>query len=435
MQINTGILGGGLAGLSLAYFLNENSLAVIEKNARFGGLARSFKKNGITYDIGPHIIFSKNQGILDLINSLSENARHRRSNQIFHKGNFIKYPFENHLAQLNNKEEIDYCLNTFVNNPYRNLPAQNMLAFFLKTFGEGITNIYLEPYNQKIWKFAPCMMNKKMVERIPQPPVKDILNSAKGKFSEGYLHQLNFTYPKKGGIQSLIQGLKSRLEARTVILVPDCRVLAIEGEDGCWDVKTRKGNYLFKKIVNCMPIHELIKVLRHCPREVLEALKNLRYNSIYIVVLNTDQDNIGDNFAVMIAQKDVIFHRVSKLDFMGGVYHLENSSTIMAEVTFREGDLISKMTKQEIIEHCIHDLAKIGFIKEKKSIRFTDIKKEKYAYVIYDLDHEKNTRRILDFLKSIGIESNGRFAEFEYLNMDQVIEHSSELAQRLHSSP
>lgn len=435
MQINTGILGGGLAGLSLAYFLNENSTAVIEKNARFGGLARSFKKNGITYDIGPHIIFSKNQGILDFINNLSENARHRRSNQIFHKGNFIKYPFENHLAQLNNKEEIDYCLNTFINNPYRNLPAQNMRAFFLKTFGEGITNIYLEPYNQKIWKFDPCMMNKKMVERIPQPPVKDILNSAKGNFSEGYLHQLNFTYPKKGGIQSLIQGLKSRLKARTVILVPDCRVLAIEGKDGGWDVKTKKGNYLFKKIVNCMPIHELIKVLRHCPGEVWEALKNLRYNSIYIVVLNTEQDNIGDNFAVMIAQKDVIFHRVSKLDFMEGVYHLENSSTIMAEVTFREGDLISKMTKQEIIEHCIHDLAKIGFIKEEKSIRFTDIRKEKYAYVIYDLDHEKNTRIIFDFLKSIGIESNGRFAEFEYLNMDQVIEHSSKLAQRLHSSP
>src|SRR5208337_5682045 len=102
----------------------------------------------------------------------------------------------------------------------------------------------------------------------------------------------------------------------------------------------------------------------HCPGEVLEALGNLRYNSIYIVVINTDQDNIGDNFAVMIAQKDVIFHRVSKLDFMEGVYHLENSSTIMVEVTFREGDLISKMTKQEIIERCIHDLAKIGFTKE-----------------------------------------------------------------------
>jgi protoporphyrinogen oxidase len=435
MQINTGILGGGLAGLSLAYFLKEDSVAVIEKNARFGGLARSFSKKGITYDIGPHIIFSKNQGILDFINSLSENDRHRRSNQIFHKGNFIKYPFENHLAQLNNKGEIDYCLNTFVNNPYRNLPSQNMLAFFLKTFGEGITKIYLEPYNQKIWKFDPCMMNKKMVERIPKPPVKDIINSAKGKFSEGYLHQLNFTYPKKGGIQSLIQGLKSRLEARTVILVPDNPVLAIEGKDGCWDVKTKKGSYLFNKIINCMPIHELIKVLPHCPTEVLDALTNLRYNSIYIVVLNTDQDNIGDNFAVMIAQKDIIFHRVSKLDFMGGVYHLENSSTIMVEVTFREGDLISKMTKREVIEHCIHDLAKIGFISEENSIRFTDIKKEKYAYVIYDIDHENNTRIILDYLKSIGIESNGRFAEFEYLNMDQVIDHSEKLAHRLHSSP
>jgi len=52
------ILGGGLAGLSLANFLNKDSI-VLEKEKTPGGLCRSFNFKGIFYDIGPHIIFSK----------------------------------------------------------------------------------------------------------------------------------------------------------------------------------------------------------------------------------------------------------------------------------------------------------------------------------------------------------------------------------------
>ena len=72
-----------------------------------------------------------------------------------------------------------------------------MLQFFFKIFGEGITKTYLEPYNQKIWKFEPSFMDTQMVERIPKPPKIDIINSARGKKLEGYKHQLYFHYPKK----------------------------------------------------------------------------------------------------------------------------------------------------------------------------------------------------------------------------------------------
>ena len=64
-----GILGGGIAGLSLAYFLKHKSV-ILEKEGEIGGLGRSFSLNGISYDVGPHIIFSKNKEILDLHTSL-----------------------------------------------------------------------------------------------------------------------------------------------------------------------------------------------------------------------------------------------------------------------------------------------------------------------------------------------------------------------------
>ena len=84
-----GVLGGGLSGISLAYFLQNkhgiNCIEILEKERETGGLCRSFNFNGLSYDIGPHIIFSKDNEILDLmINLLGENKnKFKRSNKIF----------------------------------------------------------------------------------------------------------------------------------------------------------------------------------------------------------------------------------------------------------------------------------------------------------------------------------------------------------------
>ena len=168
---------------------------MFEKESRIGGLCRSFQsQEGIYWDIGPHITFSKDQETLDFMTSLVPMAQIRRSNQIFYQGRYVKYPFENDLASLPERDR-DYCLDTFLNNPYENYPADNMLAFFYKTFGEGITRSFLEPYNRKIWKYETSFMDTQMVERIPKPPPEDVINSAKGIQTEGYKHQLYFHYP------------------------------------------------------------------------------------------------------------------------------------------------------------------------------------------------------------------------------------------------
>ena len=189
------ILGGGIAGLSLANFLQAKAV-VVEAENKFGGLSRSYSMAGVDYDIGPHIIFSKNQEVLDLHTSMIETNQVKRSNKIFHDGRYIKYPFENDLYSLSEKEK-QYCLVEFLNNPYESLEATNMLQFFLKTFGDGITRTYLQPYNEKIWKFDPSFMDTQMVERIPKPPKQDVIDSANGKSTDGYTHQLYFHYPKR----------------------------------------------------------------------------------------------------------------------------------------------------------------------------------------------------------------------------------------------
>lgn len=421
------ILGGGMAGISLAYFLDKKSI-ILEKNNQLGGLCRSFNFNGITYDVGPHIIFSKSKEILDLHTSLVDTNIIKRSNSIFYKGRFIKYPFENDLASLSTSDK-DYCLQEFLNNPYENYEAKNMLQYFLKIFGEGITRTYLQPYNEKIWKFDSSCLDTQMVERIPKPPKEDVIKSANGIETEGYTHQLYFHYPKEGGFQSLVDAYVSKIKNKSEIIC-DTKIIDIKRKENLWIVNTNRGEYKADKLINCMPLHELFKYIES-PLNIKHTLDKMLYNSIYIVLVRASFDSIGDRFAITLPDKDIIFHRLSKLNFLGEKYApKDGKSTLLVEITFRPNSYLSTLSKKQIKEKVIKDLDICGFVKEK-DIDDIAVEKYKYAYVIYDLLHRKNTDKVLKYLKSVGIESNGRFAQFEYLNSDQIALNSMNLAKKI----
>jgi protoporphyrinogen oxidase len=432
MQADYLILGGGIAGLSLASFLQGRSV-VLEREVALGGLSRSFNLNGIAWDIGPHIIFSKNKEVLDLHTSLIPTSRIRRSNQIFFKGRYVKYPFENDLAALDAADR-DYCLQEFLSNPYETYKPENMLQFFLSTFGEGITRLYLQPYNEKIWKFDPAFMDTQMVERIPKPPKEDVIASANGIPTEGYTHQLYFHYPKSGGFQSMIDAYRDRALARGARVEKGVRIQAItKGSEG-WTVQTEAGDVRGREVINCMPLHELFRYVE-APADIRTTLERLLYNSIYIVIVQARKDRIGDHFALYIPESDIIFHRLSKLNFLGDEYCLpDGGSTLMAEVTFRPGSYLGSLGEAEIVSRVKRDLGKLGFV-EEEDIFDTAIRLEKYAYVIYDLHHRSNVDTILVWLRRNGIQSVGRFAEFEYLNTDGVVERTLRLARSLNGTP
>jgi protoporphyrinogen oxidase len=428
VQTDLLILGGGIAGLSLAYFLDREAV-VLEREKRVGGLGRSYALNGVAYDIGPHIIFSKNKEILDLHTTLIQTNRIRRSNQIVYDGRFIKYPFENDLASLDPADR-DYCLSEFLNNPYEKYVHTNMLQFFLKTFGEGITRLYLAPYNEKIWKFDPSCLDTQMVERIPKPPREDILASARGVSTEGYLHQLYFNYPKAGGFQSLIDAYSRGVEKRNHKILTNVQMRALVREDWGWRAETSSGTIRCGQLVNCMPIHELATYLAP-PEPVSTALSRLLYNSIHVVVVQAKADAVGDHFALYVPDKDIIFHRLSKLNFLGNAYRPPSvGSTLLAEITFRPGSYLSSLSACDIVNRTIDGLERLGFV-DRANVTDTAVRTEKYAYVIYDLNHRKNVDVVLGWLSEQGIRSVGRFAEFEYLNTDGVAERALTLARQL----
>jgi protoporphyrinogen oxidase len=113
-----GILGGGISGIALAAHLGED-VDVLEKNARTGGLCGTIVENGFTFDAaGPHIMFSKNKEVLNLMIDVLDGNVHqnRRENRIYFKGKLVKNPFDNDLATLPPQDTFE-CILGYLQTP------------------------------------------------------------------------------------------------------------------------------------------------------------------------------------------------------------------------------------------------------------------------------------------------------------------------------
>lgn len=436
-MMKTVILGAGLAALTEAYFLQGkegyDDITLLEKEAEPGGLCRSIKKDGYVYDIGPHILFSKDKEMLGMMLDVLDDGKNDlvRSNQILYKGRRIQYPFENDLSKLP-QEELNYCINAFNNNPYEDYTATNMIQFFLKTFGEGIVNTYLRPYNEKIWKYDPAFMDTSMVERIPKPTQEEIRRSAAGETIQGYLHQLYFSFPSQGGIQAVPDGFKRRLDPNKCHIEVNSEVTRVEKIGEAFKITAGGKTHMADRLISTIPIQDLTQVYADTTPELQAHVGRLRYNSIIISFVRLPYDLCGENFAFMIPDKNVIFHRISKMDFLGSAYHhTPEEATYMVEVTYRQNDQVDRLSDEEFRDRIRQGLVDIGFAHAKEDAEFIDITKYQYAYVIYDLEHTQNMEYIRGFYRDRGIVLHGRFGNFEYWNMDKILRESYELSKRL----
>jgi len=420
-----GILGGGLTGLTLASFYGDGC-EVLEKDDVCGGLCRTVTKDGYSYDYGGHIIFSRDAEVLDfMVKVLGDNAvRYRRNNRIWFKGRFVKYPFENDLAALPKEDTFD-CLFHFLTRDYPE--PKNFKEWCYYRFGKGIADRYMIPYNEKIWNIETDKLGLEWVEgRVPDPPLEDVLKSALGIETEGYTHQLYFYYPKRGGIEALIHALEAKIRH----VEKDFYVRKVRRENGAWIVSDGATERRYDQIVSTIPIFDLLDALERVPEKVREASRALRYNSLICVMVAARSGKPSDKFAVYFPQRELRFHRVCFYDFFGASCVPAGKTLAVAEITANRGDGTYEMTDEEIIEHVISGLEREGFIK-RSEVCETDVARQKYAYVVNDLNYSKNLKTVRDFVRSIGVVLCGRFSEWEYLNMDACIRHSKDCALQL----
>lgn len=424
-----GILGGGISGIALAAHLDEN-VEILEKRPRIGGLCGSIIDRGFTFDAaGPHIMFSKNKEVLNLmVGALGENVQQRRrENRIWFSGRLVKYPFENDLASLPKEDNFE-CIYGYIVNPRAGDKPTNLAEWSYATFGNGISDKYFIPYNRKIWNYDPAKLGLEFVSRIPKPPMEDVLKSSIGIPTEGYLHQLYFYYPVEGGYEAVVHAFAKRVRGKITTSWP---VSEVARKDGKWLVVSANGERrTYDTLVSTIPIHELLEAWRDAPQVAREAVFRLRYNSLINVLLGSSEDPAFVYTAVYVPDPAILFHRISFPQNFSPRNVPPGGSAVMAEITANEGDGVWEMTEQQILERSIVELEGMGFINPEKVvyrrvIRFT------YGYPVYDLDYRQNVTAVRDAVAATGLRLLGRFAQFDYINSDVCVERALALASEL----
>ena len=77
-------------------------------------------------------------------------------------------------------------------------------------------------------------------------------------------------------------------------------------------------------------------------------------------------------------------------------------------------------TEEELLRRTVGKLVEIGAIKDE-DILFTHLGYEKYANVIFSEPIYGSREIVMNYLKSVGIDTIGRFGQWEYFWTDQAL--------------
>ncbi len=421
-----GIFGAGLAGLSTAYHLGMNNIkdyTLFEKISEIGGLCRSFKIQNYTFDYAPHIFFTRDEYVKNLVTKfLAGNiATKIRKAFIYIYGKYIEYPFEANLAGLP-KEVIDECILTAIEAQQNPKDYNNFYDWIKNVLGEGVAKHYMVPYNEKIWKYDLKKMSHEWLSgRVPSPNIDEMKRGASGNQDKAFGPNATFSYPINGGIGAIpysfsnyIKNLKLNSEIIEIKLLSNKVQATVQEEK---QVK----KYEFDKIFSSIPLPELPNLIEDLPQDILKAIKNLVHNSIMFAAIGVDKANITDKHWLYFPEKEYVFHRLSFPMNLSKETTPPNKSSIMIEVSYPMNEKIDvEKTKQEIIS----GLIKANLINKSDQIEVFYSELIKYAYVIYDLNHKENVNRIHEYLIANNIIPVGRFSQWEYINMDKTISNA-----------
>ena len=139
----------------------------------------------------------------------------------------------------------------------------------------------------------------------------------------------------------------------------------------------------------------------------------------------------GHNFtALYVPDPEIVFHRLSFPQAFSEKCVPPGGSSIMAEITTKDGDGIWEMNDDALLERVIGDIEKIGFV-DRNAIVYKRVVRFLYGYPVYDLEYREHVTAMRESVAATGLRLLGRFAQFDYINSDVCVERALALAGEL----
>jgi protoporphyrinogen oxidase len=176
--------------------------------------------------------------------------------------------------------------------------------------------------------------------------------------------------------------------------------------------------YQYERLISSIPLPEYLELIDDIPSDVKVALQNLKWTSAAIISMGFNREDVAKHLWFYIYEEDILASRIHSPSLKSPNNAPDGCSSLQAEVYFSHNNGIidpDKIMEEEISRYIQH----VFF--DREDLLFSDIKIQKYANVVFDHEIYNNRKIVRGFLKYFGIETIGRFGEWDYFWTDQSL--------------
>jgi protoporphyrinogen oxidase len=442
MQVDYVIIGAGPTGLGAARRLSElgsRSFMVLEKNAYAGGLAASFQDaHGYTWDIGGHVAFSHYEYFDRLLDEMlgAEQLHHQRKAWVRACKSWVPYPFQNNIRHLP-KEARWECVKGLLPGNRPETAPENFRQWIHTVFGEGIGNVFLWPYNFKVWAIDPAHMNTTWVgERVSIVGLESVLKNIILELDEhGWGPNRTFAFPSKGGTGEIYRRLAATLAGH---IRYGCGAAKIDAQ--AKTVTTDTGEVIsYGTLLNTGPLDLLVmNQLASPPDSLVQAARLLKHNGVHVSGVGARgrakfQGAEDDRCWMYFPDDDCPFYRVTNFHNYAPANvpgSDANRAALMCETSYSEH---KPEDLSKLMDRTVAGLETVGLLAKEAEVESRFELNVDYGYPVPCLERDLALRTLQPWLEARNIFSRGRFGgwKYEVANMDHSVMQGVEWAERM----
>jgi protoporphyrinogen oxidase len=415
------ILGGGLAGLSTAFYLRRPWL-LVERESRVGGLVRTETMHGgFRFDPTGHWLHLRDPGIKALVHErlLKDGlVTVARRAAVFTRGVFTRFPYQVNTHGLP-AEVVAENLLGFVEatvgeggRALREREPANFEEFILRHLGAGFAKNFMVPYNTKLFGVPPRELSAAWCGRfVPKPSLKEVVDGALGLGSDALGYNATFVYPKEGGIEGLALALHRVLEGGEIRVSTEPTALD-------WERRVAKlsdgTEVRWSALVSTLPLPALVGLLHRVPDAVREAASRLRATDVTWVAVGVRGPNLQPWHWVYTPEPEFTTYRIGSPSAVFPGTAPAGTSSFYVEYS-------GPRSPEACARAAVEDLVRARMIGSAADVLFTEPRVIRNAYVLYDAHYGQARQTVIDFLGEAGIRTAGRYGNWEYSSMEDAL--------------
>lgn len=420
MKVNNLIIGGGISGLTLANYITD--YLIVEKDSSLGGYARTHYVDDYIWDYAGHFFHFKTDEYKSMfINSMDKNDYiiKNKNTYIYFEDKLIDYPFQMNIHELSKDKFID-CLYDLFNKQEKEV-YNNFLDMLYGKFGISITEMFLKPYNEKLYATDLTKLDKDAMGRFfPYANISEIINNMKNHSNTSYNN--TFMYPKKGA-QVIVNKLCEKVDMNKVMLNTSVTSIDLNKKEVTLSTKEVIS---YDNLINTIPFNKFLSLLNI--QEYTNFSNELSYNKVLVFNLGFDKKSIYNNTDwIYFPDKNINFYRAG---FYDNILSTDKLSMYI-EIGYSKESIIDESTINKELSLTLDNLKKCKIIDDTfKLVKYESIIMDP-AYVHIDTLHDKLVKEIINDLETKNVYSVGRYGSWTYSSMEDAMLQSKELVEKL----